>query len=131
VAGIPAFMIIIASAPLQAPLLFTFGVMLTGFGAGLFGHGTLTAAMKFAPADQVGMAMGAWGTVQATAAGAGAALAGIIRDLVSARALPMPWPLAANGYIAVYMIEIWLLMVTLIAVLPLLRAPTESPPAGR
>jgi BCD family chlorophyll transporter-like MFS transporter len=124
--GIPAFMIIIASAPLQAPGLFAFGVMLTGLGAGLFGHGTLTATMKFAPKDQVGMAMGAWGTVQATAAGAGAALAGIIRDLVSARALPMPWPLAANGYIAVYMIEIWLLLATLIAVMPLLRAPAAS-----
>lgn len=123
--GIPAFMMIIASASLASTALFILGVMLTGFGSGLFGHGTLTATMKYAPKDQIGMAMGAWGTVQATAAGAGAALAGLIRDVVSARALPMPWPAAANGYIAVYMIEIWLLSATLIAVLPLLRKSVD------
>jgi BCD family chlorophyll transporter-like MFS transporter len=119
--GIPSFMIVIAAAPLQATGLFAFGVFLMGFGAGLFGHGTLTATMQFAQRDQIGMAMGAWGTVQATAAGLGAASAGIIRDVVSNRGLPMPWPATANGYIAVYMIEIWLLLCTLIAVVPLLR----------
>ena len=119
--GIPSFMIVIAAAPLQATGLFAFGVFIMGFGAGLFGHGTLTATMQFAQKDQIGMAMGAWGTVQATAAGLGAASAGIIRDVVSNRGLPMPWPATANGYIAVYMIEIWLLLCTLIAVVPLLR----------
>ena len=121
VVGIPAFMIVIAAAPLQATELFVLGVILTGFGSGLFGHGTLTASMNAAPKDQVGMAMGAWGTVQATAAGMGAALAGIIRDVVAAQALPMPWPVAANGYVAVYMLEIGLLLSTLLAIGPLLR----------
>lgn len=119
--GIPAFMMVIASAQLQATGLFGFGVLLMGFGSGLFGHGTLTATMNFAPKDQVGMAMGAWGTVQATAAGLGAASAGIIRDVVGARGLPMPWPAAANGYIAVYMLEIGLLLATLLAAMPLMR----------
>jgi len=119
--GIPSFMLVIASAPLQNIWLFVAGIVTMGFGAGLFGHGTLTATMQFAPKDQIGMAMGAWGAVQATAAGLGAALAGILRDVVGSRGLAMPWPAAANGYVAVYMIEIWLLLATLIAVIPLLR----------
>jgi hypothetical protein len=53
-------------------------------GAGLFGHGTLTATMRSAPREQVGLALGAWGAVQATAAGIAVALGGIIRDLVTA-----------------------------------------------
>ncbi len=121
VVGIPALMMVIASASMQATGVFAFGVMLMGFGSGLFGHGTLTATMNYAPRDQIGMAMGAWGTVQATAAGLGAASAGIIRDVVGAKALPMPWPVAANGYIAVYMLEIGLLLATLLAAMPLMR----------
>ncbi|MBC7505269.1 MAG: MFS transporter, partial [Sandarakinorhabdus sp.] len=119
--GIPALMMVIASASMQSTGVFAFGVMLMGFGSGLFGHGTLTATMNYAPRDQIGMAMGAWGTVQATAAGLGAASAGIIRDVVGAKALPMPWPVAANGYIAVYMLEIGLLLATLLAAMPLMR----------
>lgn len=123
--GIPALVIVIASAPLHAAGLFACGVMLIGFGSGLFGHGTLTATMNFAPKNQIGMAMGAWGTVQATAAGLGAASAGIIRDVVGAQALPMPWPVAANGYVAVYMLEIGLLLATLLAAMPLMRKRTK------
>jgi hypothetical protein len=33
-------------APLNAPPLCAFGTFLIGFGAGLFGHGTLTATMN-------------------------------------------------------------------------------------
>ncbi len=119
--GIPAFMLVIASASTGNVDIFVLGILVMGFGAGLFGHGTLTATMQYAPRDQIGMAMGAWGTVQATAAGLGAASAGVIRDVVAAQALPMPWPLSANGYVAVYMLEIGLLLATLLAAVPLIR----------
>jgi BCD family chlorophyll transporter-like MFS transporter len=66
------------------PPLFVAGTWLAGLGAGLFGHGTLTATMRSAPREQVGLALGAWGAVQATAAGIAVALGGIIRDLITA-----------------------------------------------
>lgn len=119
--GLPAFAMVIASAALQAPQLFTVGVLIIGLGAGLFGHGTLTATMNYAPRDQVGMALGAWGAVQATAAGAGAALGGTLRDLATPLTLSTNWPAAANGYILVYTLEMALLIITLTAMLPLLR----------
>ena len=72
-----------------------------------------------------GLALGAWGAVQATAAGVGMALSGVIRDLVNAAngATEGPWGFAsaANGYIAVYLIEIALLVVTIAASVPLIR----------
>ncbi len=119
--GLPAFAMVIASASLQTPQLFTIGVLIIGLGAGLFGHGTLTATMNYAPADQVGMALGAWGAVQATAAGAGAALGGALRDAASGLSFSADLPAAANGYIFVYVLEMGLLVITLIAMLPLLR----------
>ena len=60
------------------------GNFLIGFGGALFGHGTLTATMNRAPRAQAGLALGAWGAVQATAVGLGMAMSGAIRDLVDA-----------------------------------------------
>jgi BCD family chlorophyll transporter-like MFS transporter len=82
--GLPAFAAIIAAGPMGQPSLFVAGTWLAGLGAGLFGHGTLTATMRSAPREQVGLALGAWGAVQATAAGVAVALGGIIRDLITA-----------------------------------------------
>ncbi len=121
--GLPAFAIVIAAAPLQAAQLFSVGVLVMGCGAGLFSHGTLTATMRYAPADQVGMALGAWGAVQATAAGVGAALGGVLRDLGSDITIAASLPKIANGYIAVYLLEMALLVLTLAIMLPLLRRP--------
>lgn len=136
VVGIPAFLIVILSAPHQSPPLFTLGVLLIGFGAGLFAHGTLTATMNFAPRDQIGLALGAWGAVQATAAGVGAALGGFMRDAADGVVLRMgsfAWPPQASGYIIVYAFEVALLFATLLAMAPLLRpAPAASrPPIDR
>ena len=50
-------------------LLFRIGTVLIGFGGGLFAVGTLTAAMALARDGESGLALGAWGAVQATAAG--------------------------------------------------------------
>ncbi len=125
--GVVAFLAVIAAASLQSTLLFGMGVLLIGLGGGLFGHGTLTATMNHAPKDQAGLALGAWGAVQATAAGVAVALGGIGRDLVQALAtaevLPARWTGPATGYIAVYSLEVLLLLATLAAMAPLIRRP--------
>ena len=124
--GIPAFLCVIFAAPFGSTALFVIGTSLIGFGAGLFGHGTLTATMNLAPKHQTGLALGAWGAVQATAAGLSIALGGIIRDVVAS-----VWESAtlgpATGYISVYSIELVLLFATLIAMYPLLRREGTVP----
>jgi BCD family chlorophyll transporter-like MFS transporter len=114
--GLPAFLAVILAAPLESPTLFAVGILLIGFGSGLFGHGTLTATMRLAPKKQSGLALGAWGAVQATAAGTAIALGGVIRDLAS------PLAGAAGGYIVVYIIEIVLLLAAIVVMLPLIKS---------
>jgi MFS transporter, BCD family, chlorophyll transporter len=122
-----AFAAIISSAPLAAPVLFKSGVFLLGLGCGLFGHGTLTASMNAAPKHQAGLALGAWGAVQATAAGVGIGVGGMVRDLVNVSALTSAYG-KLGGYIAVYSIEFLLLVATIAALYPLLRRlPTPLP----
>jgi BCD family chlorophyll transporter-like MFS transporter len=118
-AGIPAFGLVIASAPFQAPELFALGTLMVGFGAGLFGHGTLTATMNLAPRTQVGLAIGAWGATQAVAAGLAIAFGGILRDVVAASPVQGQYG-DATGYISVYALEIILLAWTLVAMAPLI-----------
>ena len=118
--GIPAFAAVMLSAPLGTPVLFGCGTALIGFGAGLFGHGTLTATMNAAAREQAGLALGAWGAVQASAAGLAIALGGVLRDVVAGLA-PHGRLGGAAGYDAVYGLEIVLLLATLATMLPLYR----------
>jgi len=120
--GLPAFAAVMASAPLASPMVFVMGIFLIGLGGGLFAHGTLTASMQLAPPGQIGLAMGAWGAVQATAAGVGMALGGIVRDTVAMVSSPV------MGYSAVYLIEILLLALTLWAMGPLMRSAVRPQP---
>ena len=126
IAGLGAFSAVLFAAPLVAPMLFTAGVFGIGLGAGLFAHCTLTAAMASAPAGQVGLTLGIWGAVQASAAGSAVAAGGLLRDGVGlvAEAGRLGPTLAnpATGYLAVYVVEIGLLFVTLVAVGPLVRS---------
>ena len=126
--GLPAFAFVILAAPLSTPSLFLLGNFLIGFGAALFGHGTLTATMNRAPADQAGLALGSWGAVQATAAGVAIAASGVIRDAVNAivNTSDSQFYGIASGYIAVYALEIFLLIVTIVAAYPLLRKTTTA-----
>jgi BCD family chlorophyll transporter-like MFS transporter len=121
--GVLAFVAVIAADPLDSPLLFRFGAMLIGFGGGLFSVGTLTAAMDMAEGGQSGLALGAWGAVQATCYGISIGSGGAIRDIVSAFASKGAFGAAftgpAVGYAVVYNLEILLLLATLIAVVPL------------
>jgi BCD family chlorophyll transporter-like MFS transporter len=113
--GIPAFGMVMLSAALDSVGAFTLGVALVGLGGGLFSHGTLTATMNSAPKAQTGLALGAWGAVQATAAGIAVALGGIIADSVGALASRglLGDALAGRntGYLVVYGIEIVMLAV--------------------
>ncbi len=124
-AGLAAFAAVIFAAPLDSPLLFAAGTALIGLGAGIFAHCTLTAAMAMAPKGQIGLALGVWGAVQASAAGLAVAAGGIIRDSVAALAqrglLGAALDNAATGYSVVYHLEIALLFAALIAIGPLVR----------
>jgi MFS transporter, BCD family, chlorophyll transporter len=118
--GIPAFLAVIFSAPMGSGLLFAVGIFGIGFGAGLFGHGTLTATMNLAPSGQSGLALGAWGAVQATAAGLAVAAGGVVRDLLAS-----VYP-GALGYDFVYSLEIFMLVITILTMIPLeKRHPIE------
>ena len=116
--GMPAFVAVILAAPLGSPVLFVAATLLIGFGAGLFGHGTLTATMNAAPREQTGLALGAWGAVQASAAGAGIALGGVLRDGLALLLQPGQ---AATAYGIVYALEFLLLLAALVTMLPLMR----------
>ena len=123
--GIPAFLSVIFAATLASPLVFQLGVLFIGFGGGLLSHGTLTATMNQAPESQRGLALGAWGAVQASAAGVAVAFGGVLRDVVvglgSRYTLGPGLSGPAAGYLLVYAIEVALLVVTLVCMLPLMR----------
>lgn len=86
--------------------------------------------MSQAPKEQAGLAIGAWGAVQATAAGLAVGLSGTLRDIVDAMLGTSGSLMAIDvsvGYIFVYALEIVLLLVTIAATLPLLRRPSRAP----
>ena len=121
--GITGFLCVICAAPFASVAAFAVGVALVGLGGGLFAMGTLTATMEIDAGGFGGMTIGAWGAVQATAAGLGIALGGALRDLFGALAAQgalgtaMDGP--ATGYQVVYHLEIALLFATLVAIGPL------------
>ncbi|MGD8643425.1 MAG: BCD family MFS transporter [Chromatiales bacterium] len=128
--GIFAFASVILSAPLDSALLFRAGTALIGLGGGLFAVGTLISAMALTAHTESGLALGAWGAVQATAAGVGIALGGAMRDAVTeiaaAGALGPALTGPETGYGMVYHTEILLLFATLIVIGPLVRRPGVS-----
>ena len=135
VAGIVAFSALIFSAPLGSTPLFVAGVALIGLGSGIFAHCTLTAAMGLARNGQTGLVLGAWGAVQASAAGLAIGLGGILRDVVSdlaARgALGPGLTDPSTGYGVVYHVELIMMFLTLVALGPLVRpfgAPADRDP---
>ncbi|MGF1465577.1 MAG: PucC family protein [Sandaracinaceae bacterium] len=139
--GLPAFVLVLAAAPLEQTALFVAGNLLLGFAGALFGHGTLTATMRLAPRAQAGLALGAWGAVQATAAGLANAASGVLRDAVQAgvggsEATAAGFGGIATGYVTVYALEMALLVVTIVVASPLIRAggacsAERTPPLAR
>jgi BCD family chlorophyll transporter-like MFS transporter len=128
--GVIAFSAVIFASPLESIALFRVGVTLIGFGGGLFAVGTLIAAMSIADKHPAGLVIGAWGGVQATAAGLAIAFGGALRDSISSLATQGALGPALNspatGYSVVYQIEVALLFATLIAIGPLIRLSNIS-----
>lgn len=99
-----------------------------GFGAGLFGHGTLTATMRSAPRDQIGLSLGAWGAVQTTSAGVSIAFGGVLRDSLQRSHGGVS---SAAAYVPVFYLEIGLLVLALLLALPVFgRNPAKVDPAA-
>lgn len=126
--GIPGFGAIILASHGTGTALFIAGTVATGLGAGLFGHATLTATVRAAPTDHVGLALGAWGAVQATAAGIGVALGGIARDVILATA-PEGGIALQTPYNVIFTTEALCLALAILVAIPLLerRRPTSGP----
>jgi MFS transporter, BCD family, chlorophyll transporter len=121
--GIAAFTTVIMSGPLQSATIFRIGTFGIGLGAGFFAISTLTAAMSFGKEVGAGLALGAWGAVQATSAGLAMGIGGVLRDLVATVAATGKLGVAFRGvevsYAVVYHFEILLLFIALAAVGPL------------
>jgi BCD family chlorophyll transporter-like MFS transporter len=131
--GVAAFSTVIFAAPMDSAAIFFSGAMLIGFGGGLFAVATLIAAMTL-PAQGAaghGLALGAWGAAQATAAGLSIFFGGALRDGINAVATSGAWGEAlatpATGYSFVYHIEIGLLFLTLAVLGPLVRLARARP----
>ena len=130
--GVVAFSAVIFAAPLESAALFRLGATLIGFGGGLFAVSTLTAAMSLEQPGQIGLALGAWGAVQATAGGVAIALGGALRDTVAGLAshgwLGTALSDSSVGYSVVYHLEIALLFATLVVIGPLVRTSVAPRP---
>ena len=126
--GVPAFLLVLAAAVAGSVALLIAATVAAGFGAGLFGHGTLTATMRSAPRDQIGLSLGAWGAVQTTAAGVAIAVGGVIRDVM----LLAPGAQAdgAAPYVPVFALEAGLLALALVVAWPLMRGRLYSRQSG-
>ena len=116
--GMPGFAAIILSSTVIGAPLFVAGTAMTGLGAGLFGHATLTSTIRSAPKNQIGLALGAWGAVQATCAGLGVAIAGIVRDVILGTGA-FGGLHAQAPYNVVFAIEIAFLAVAVLLAVPL------------
>ena len=128
--GALAFLAVSVVALLKSAILFQSGVFFIGVGAGLFSVGMLVAAMDLARVAGSGIALGAWGSVQATATGIGVALGGALRDgldvAIQTGSLGPAFESTSASYSIVYQLEVVLLFVTLIIVGPLAKFTREA-----
>ena len=115
--GFIAFTLLVISSITVSIITLVAATLLAGFGAGLFGHGTLTMTMRSAPKEQIGLSLGAWGAVQTTSAGIAIAIGGVIRDIIHAGSSASAE--SALPYAAVFTFEAVLLVLALAVVLPL------------
>ena len=90
----------------------------------------MVEAMAFAKPEDRGLALGAWGAAQSTAAGLAIAFSGVVNDLGSSLASRGAFGDAladpVTGYTIVYSIEITLLVATLVVIGPLVRARMDT-----
>ena len=135
--GVAGFVLIILSSPMLSTALLMLGALLIGFGNGLFSVGTLLRVMALPHQGEHGLALGAWGAVQATCAGLAMAVAGFVRDFVTAErggvAVQLSDPFPGPGYVATYALAVIGLFVLLVVLGPLAatrRADIRPVPFG-
>lgn len=140
VIGINAFLLVLFAGPFSAAAMLYCGALGIGLGLGLFSVGTLMEAMTIAKSETAGLALGAWGAVQASCAGFGIAAGGLLRDgvaaLVQSGTEPVSAATRASGYATVYTLEIALLLAGLAALGPLVglrrnRSPDDADLQGQ
>jgi MFS transporter, BCD family, chlorophyll transporter len=143
--GIAAFTAVLFAGMTGSVALFYAGATGIGLGVGLFAVSTLAAAMALPDRSEggktlgSGLALGAWGAAQATAAGLAIFVGGFLRDgighLIAKGSLGPGLTDASSAYSIVYQIEIVLLFASLIALGPLVRVraidPTQKPGTAR
>lgn len=131
--GIAAFSAVILAGLTGSITLFYIGAAGIGLGAGLFAVSTLSAAMALPETGRAGrgLALGAWGAAQATAAGLSIAIGGALRDTMGSYAMAGSFGDAlatpSFGYSFVYNVEIVVLFVSLITLGPLVRTLPYNP----
>ncbi|HEV2736444.1 MAG TPA: BCD family MFS transporter [Longimicrobiaceae bacterium] len=133
-AGVAGFTAVIFASPLGSAGVFRAGTACIGFGGGMFSVGTLTLAMSMDRRAGSGLAVGAWGSVQATCAGRALALGGLLRDAVAhvgaTGVLGPGLSSPADAYGVVYQLELGLLFAALAVVGPLAAPRGQRAAAG-
>jgi BCD family chlorophyll transporter-like MFS transporter len=114
------------SDPMNLTSLYYFGSFLIGLGTGLFAVSTLIIAMTIPISKGTGrgLVLGSWGAAQATAAGLGIGLGGILNDISKSIVGSEGYNLIVSSnpafsYLVVYHLEIFLLFLTLAFLGPL------------
>ncbi len=131
--GIAAFSAVLLAGMSGSVALFFAGAFGIGLGTGLFAVSTLSAAMALPDRglSGSGLALGAWGAAQATAAGMAIFVGGGLRDvfgsLVAQGSLGHAVTDPSVAYSLVYQIEIGLLFASLVALGPLVRLHVITP----
>jgi BCD family chlorophyll transporter-like MFS transporter len=117
---------VIMSDPMNLTSLYYFGSFLIGLGTGLFAVSTLIIAMTIPISKGTGrgLVLGSWGAAQATAAGLGIGLGGILNDISKSIVGSEGYNLIVSSnpafsYLVVYHLEIFLLFLTLAFLGPL------------
>ena len=131
--GVAGFALIILSSPMLSPALLMVGALCIGFGNGLFSVGTLLRVMALPTRGEHGLALGAWGAVQATSAGVAMAVAGGLRDSIGSVTTAVTEPVPGMGYLATYTLAVAGLFVLLVVLGPLAarrRADVQPVPFG-
>ena len=118
--------LVIMSDPMNLASLYSSGSFLIGLGTGLFAVSTLIIAMTIPISKGTGrgLVLGSWGAAQATAAGLGIGLGGILNDISKSMVGSEGLNLIASSnpafsYLVVYHLEIFLLFLTLAFLGPL------------
>lgn len=116
VAGLVGFGLITYASVTLSVVVFATGTAIIGFANGLFLIATLSLIMSMADLQTAGLYVGLWGLTQTTATGLGTLAGSNARDMVTASTNSI-----AGGYTAVYVAEMFLIVVTLVFLWRLMR----------